>query len=61
MRLTKTSSRWGNLYRFRFFIDGKRVSKNEFERIFSTTTESQRDEAHCSKATEFGWRDDWEF
>jgi len=31
MKATITSSRWGNLYRFRYFLDGARVSKEEFD------------------------------
>jgi len=33
MRLIETASRWGNLYRFRYWVDGKQVSRSEFDAI----------------------------
>lgn len=33
MKLVMTSMRWGNLYRSRYYIDGRRVSENAWSKI----------------------------
>lgn len=36
MRLIDHASKWGNIYRHRFYIDGKRVSGRVFDDTFLT-------------------------
>lgn len=31
MRFVETSSRWGNLYRRRYYVNGRRVTESEFD------------------------------
>lgn len=59
MRIVMTSSRWGNLYRFRYFVDGKRVS----ERAFAEAREAAGPECvmRNSEDTAYGYRTVWEF
>jgi hypothetical protein len=33
MRLTETSTLWGNLYRRRYYLDGRRIPEAEADRI----------------------------
>ena len=36
MRIITTASKWGNLYNFRHYADGTRISKHEYARICAT-------------------------
>jgi hypothetical protein len=31
MKIAATSSKWGNVYRFRYYIDGKRVTLDAYQ------------------------------
>lgn len=55
MRLIQTSSRWGSCYRFRYYIDGKRVS---LDRWLDNIAKDWRKVA--SQSTSYGYRDVWE-
>lgn len=55
MRLVQTSSRWGSAYRFRYYVDGKRVSLDEW--IDQAGKEWRK---VSSRATSYGYRDEWE-
>ena len=35
MRLIQSSSLWGNMYRHRYYVNGKRVNKREFESSYA--------------------------
>ncbi len=58
MKLTMTSSLWGNLYRHRYYIDGQRVSDDTFS---YKTKDLKLDDTGKSKKTSYGYRKDWEF
>ena len=56
-KFVKTSSRWGGVYRFRYFIDGKRYEPSDWRIKFCAAhlgPEHQKVEQ-----TSFGWRDTW--
>lgn len=59
MKLLMTSSRWGNLYRFRYYVNGKRVS----ERAFAEAREAAGPNyvIRSSDATSYGYRTAWEY
>jgi hypothetical protein len=38
MQLAASASRWGNIYRFRYYIDGRRVSKFAWDSEFGEHT-----------------------
>ena len=63
MRATVTHSRWGNLYRRRYYLDGKRVSDDEFERRTAIIPEYDNDPAKGYRMTfhDYGFRQDWDF
>lgn len=35
MRLIETASRWGNMYNFRYYHDGRRISKDAWEELYN--------------------------
>lgn len=58
MRLIMTSSRWGNLYRNRFYVNGRRVT----ERVWAEAREAAG-KAIAMKDSErvsYGYRTVWE-
>ena len=59
MRLMETASKWGNLYRFRYYLDGKRISTAEAHRLFDANPNRKqiKNERVSSIA---GWRTTWE-
>lgn len=57
MKLTEISSLWGNLYRHRYYIDGKRVSDDTFS---YSTKDINLSETGKSKKTAYGYRKDWD-
>ena len=63
MRATVTHSRWGNLYRRRYYLDGKRVSDDEFARRTAISPEYDNDPAKGYRMTfhDYGFRQDWDF
>lgn len=61
MRFTHTSSRWGIMYRHRFYIDGRRVTQHAFEIAFIAYPDAHRAKQQNGRATSYGWRTDWEF
>lgn len=34
MKLTKSASRWGNMYNFRYYLDGVRIEPRYFKALF---------------------------
>jgi hypothetical protein len=57
MRLVNTSSRWGNLYRERYFIDGKQVTKRAyFDALSAHGGEAAREATRRHTATPYGYR-----
>jgi hypothetical protein len=60
---TTTHSRWGNLYRRRHYINGARVTDDEFERRWYDVPRHQRtDSANLTTTdTPYGFRVDWKF
>lgn len=57
LRLVQTSSRWGNLYRFRYYVNGRRVSYADWKRRKDETSLTL---IKSAEATSYGWRDTWE-
>lgn len=57
IRLVMSSSRWGNLYRFRYYVDGHRVSYTTWKWRKNETTIPL---VKSSQQTPFGYRDIWE-
>ena len=56
-KFVQTETRWGSLYHLRFFIDGRKVSRSDFDRHFAAHTFHPWD---CvSEATGFGFRKTW--
>lgn len=39
MKLIQHSSLWGNLYRHRYYKDGKRISEAEYDRLLKERTD----------------------
>lgn len=52
-------SRWGDLYRRRYYIDGKRVSDDAFHRIMGVTLPLAGTKTTTS--TCYGFRTEWRF
>ena len=58
MKLVETASKWGNLYRLRYFLDGRRISDSDADEIIKTKERKKiKDEQVSSLA---GWRTTWE-
>lgn len=62
MRLIETQSKWGNLYRRAYFVDGRRVTESEFDSVHA---DMLRDNPCASMAgkvepTSYGFRTIWE-
>lgn len=57
MVLMQTASKWGVGYRFRYYLDGKRVSEREADALFADHPNRKQT---VSEPTDFGWRTKWE-
>jgi hypothetical protein len=57
MKLVKTASRWGNVYNFRYFIDGIRISESIFDITYRK--KGLTPEAGVMENTDFGFRKIW--
>lgn len=62
MKLIETQSKWGNLYKRRYYVDGKLVSESEFD---SALDKLMFEHNHASMAakyedTPYGFRTVWE-
>lgn len=55
MRAIQSASKWGNLYRFRYFIDGKPVRESDFNELQLSNMKRLPMEN-----TQFGYRLTWE-
>lgn len=54
-KLTEYQSKWGNLYRTYYFLDGRRISEARAEEIFATQTTIKIKGEHVGT----DWRDTW--
>jgi hypothetical protein len=54
--LTETSSKWGNTYRHKYYLDGQRISDEEADRIFNNASPKQI----SSEKLVTVWRSKWE-
>ena len=52
MRIISTGSKWGNLYNFRYFVNGVRVSESEHDRAVNERPIKSR----RMENTSFGFR-----
>lgn len=57
MKLIESASKWGNLYRRRYYVDGKRVTEAEFD---AHMFDGSLDLKPHHEATAFGYRTTWE-
>ena len=48
IRVIETASKWGNLYNFRYFIDGTRVSRVDYLRILDNYKSMRIGVSHTS-------------
>lgn len=53
MKLIKSASRWGSGYTFRYFLDGKRISREAFD-LYCV-----KPECGDMENTDFGFRKVW--
>ena len=55
MRLIAHSSKWGNMYRHRYYLDGRRINEAEYTRLLaaneSTMTRHHEDHLHWFRTT----------
>ena len=59
MRLIETASRWGNMYNFRYYHDGRRISKDVWEELYNQN--GAKLEGGVMENTDFGFRKIWCF
>jgi hypothetical protein len=57
--MTETSSKWGNLYNIRFYLNGRRISKDKALQIFEKHKPEQISSERVPKFS--GWRTKWRF
>lgn len=55
MKLIKSFSRWGNAYKVRFYVDGKRVSEREYM-LTRDTLQKACAVTRLDEKTSFGYR-----
>lgn len=56
--LTETASKWGNLYKLRYYLDGRRIPDAEAQRLFDEHNPKQISSERVSHLS--GWRSKWE-
>lgn len=54
MKLVESASRWGNLHRLRYHLDGRRISNRDAGEAFDAIKE--REYTRRMENTPFGWR-----
>jgi len=54
MRIIHTGSKWGNLYNFRYFIDGMRVTEGEW--ITAHDRAMELEHTQVTENTSYGFR-----
>lgn len=60
-RVIQSSSKWGNLYRHRFYIDGRRVREDEFDRAQADIAKSESEWSRTPmENTQTGFRIVWD-
>ena len=57
MTLIQTDSRWGNMYRQRYYVDGIRASADTFQHHY--TEQKFTAEQGVMEKTSFGYRKTW--
>ena len=55
--LQETTSKWGNGYQLRYYLDGQRISQEEATRLFETSEPEQISNERVSEIS--GWRSRW--
>jgi len=56
MKFREVASKWGNLYKRTYFIDGIRVSKSYFDTLFLRSSPKRL----FQKNWKTGWKTEWE-
>lgn len=56
--LTETASKWGNMYKIRYYLDGRRISQAEADTIFEKQDPKQISSERVPEIS--GWRSKWE-
>lgn len=59
MRLVETASRWGNLYRYRYWANGKQVTRESFDAMRDLNGFTLGNKKPMEK-TSYGFRNVWE-
>lgn len=57
MKLIETASRWGNMFNMRYYIDGVRVSRLDFDRAY--VKHGCKPHTGVDEKTSFGYRKTW--
>lgn len=61
MILTETSTQWGNMYRHRYYLDGRRIPAAEAEALFETHNPKQISSERPKLGRDYwNWRSKWE-
>jgi hypothetical protein len=59
MKLVETASKWGNLYRLRYYLNGRRISDAEMRRLIAANPD--RKQVKSERVVKLaGWRTTWE-
>ena len=59
--LTEVASKWGNLYRLRYYLNGRRITKLEADRLFASRRRKMVVNERPIKASQtWDWRTKWE-
>lgn len=60
-KFIETQSKWGNLYRRRYYVDGKRVAGWDFDAKFNAMNKTSGGYARTVEDTAYGFRTVWKF